>query len=234
LSCNVSSVNGLETASCEYSSVNGLETASCEYSYADDFNIYVKTEKAAARVLESVTEYLERKLKLKVNRDKSGVGRPWKKKFLGYSMTSNKEPKLKVAPTSVKRFKKKLKNKFREGRGRNVKKFVETELNPILRGWSNYFRLGETKLIYEELDSWIRRRLRCVLWRQWKRGRTRTKKLIARGIAKDRARKSSHNGRGTWWNSGASHMNEAYPKRYFDLIGLVSLVDKQHQFQLIT
>lgn len=202
--------------------------------YADDFNIYVNTEKAAARVLESVTEYLERKLKLKVNRDKSGIGRPWKKKFLGYSMTLNKEPKLKVAPESVKRFKKKLKNKFREGKGRNVKKFVETELNPILRGWSNYFKLAETKLIYEELDSWIRRRLRCVLWKQWKRGRTRTNKLIARGIVKDRALKSSQNGRGAWWNSGASHMNEAYPKRYFDLIGLVALVDKQRQFQLIT
>lgn len=200
--------------------------------YADDFNIYVNTKKAAERVLISVTDYLERKLKLKVNRDKSGAGRPWKKKFLGYSMTSNKEPKLKVAAESLKRFKEKLKTKFREGRGRNVKRFIEFELNPILRGWSNYFRLGETKLVYEELDGWIRRRLRDVLWRQWKKPFTRTKKLIARGISNERALKSAQNGRGAWWNSGASHMNEAYPKRYFESIGLVALVDRQRQCQL--
>lgn len=202
--------------------------------YADDFNIYVKTEKAAERVLTSVTKYLEHKLKLKVNRDKSGTGRPWKKKFLGYSMTSNKEPKLKVAAESIKRLKKKLKTKFREGRGRNVKRFIEVELNPVLRGWSNYFRLGETKLVYGDLDGWIRRRLRCVLWRQWKKPRTRTKKLIARGISKERALKSAQNGRGAWWNSGASYMNEAYPKRYFESIGLVALLDRQRQSQLAT
>lgn len=202
--------------------------------YADDFNIYVRTEKAAERVLISTTEYLEHKLKLKVNRDKSGTGRPWKKKFLGYSMTSNKEPKLKVAAESVKRFKKKLKTKFRESKGQNVKRFVETELNPILKGWSNYFRFGETKGVYEELDGWIRRRLRCVLWRQWKKPRTRTKKLIARGISKERALKSAQNGIGAWWNSGASHMNEAYSRRYFDSIGLVALLDRQRQFQLAT
>jgi len=200
--------------------------------YADDFNIYVKTEKAAERVLTSVTEYLEHKLKLKVNRDKSGTGRPWKKKFLGYSMTLNKEPKLKVAAESVKRFKKKIKTKFRVGRGRNVKRFIEVELNPVLRGWSNYFQLGETKLVFGDLDGWIRRRLRCVLWRQWKKPRTRTKKLISRGISKERSLKSAQNGRGAWWNSGASHMNEGYPRRYFESIGLVSLVDRQRQFQL--
>ncbi|MFH1305814.1 MAG: group II intron reverse transcriptase/maturase [Candidatus Omnitrophota bacterium] len=202
--------------------------------YADDFNIYVRTEKAAERVLTSITEYLEHKLKLKVNRDKSGTGRPWKEKFLGYSMTSNKEPKLKVAAESIKRLKKKLKTKFREGKGRNVKRFIEGELNPVLRGWSNYFRLGETKLVYGDIDGWIRRRLRCVLWRQWKKPRTRTKKLIVRGISKERALKSAQNGQGAWWNSGASHMNEAYPKRYFESIGLVALLDRQRQFQLAT
>jgi len=202
--------------------------------YADDFNVYVKTKKAAERVLTSITEYLEHKLKLKVNRDKSGTGRPWKKKFLGYSMTLNKKPRLKVALESVKRFKKKLKTKFREGRGRNVKRFIEVELNPILRGWSNYFRLGETKLVYEDLDGWIRRRLRGVLWKQWKKPLTRTKKLRAQGISKERASKSAQNGRGAWWNSGTSHMNEAYPKRYFDAIGLVALADRQRQFQLAT
>ncbi|MFC1807762.1 group II intron reverse transcriptase/maturase [Candidatus Omnitrophota bacterium] len=200
--------------------------------YADDFNIYVRTKKAAERVLTSITAYLEHKLKLKVNRDKSRIGRPWKGKFLGYSMTSNKEPKLKVAAESMKRLKKKLKAKFRVGKGQNIKRFIETELNPVLIGWSNYFRLGETKLVYEEFDGWLRRRLRSMLWRQWKRRLTRTKKLIARGISRERARKSALNGRGAWWNSGASHMNEACPKKYFDSIGLVALLDRQRQFQL--
>jgi len=202
--------------------------------YADDFNIHVNTGKAAERVLTSITDYLEHNLKLKVNREKSGTGRPWKKKFLGYSMTLNKEPKLKVAAESVKRFKRKLKTKFREGRGRNVKRFIEIELNPVLRGWGNYFRLGETKVVYEELDGWLRRRLRCVIWKQWKRPYTRMKKLMGRGLLKERAGKAAWNGRGPWWNSGASHMNEAYPKRYFDSIGLVALLDIQRKFQLAT
>lgn len=200
--------------------------------YADDCNIYVRTEKAGMRVLESITRYLERKLKLKVNRDKSKVTRPWRSKYLGYSMTVHKKPKLKAAVESIKRLKKKLKIEFRKGRGQNLKRFIEAELNLTLRGWINYFQLSEVKEVFEELDGWIRRRLRCIIWRQWKRPKTRYKKLRARGLTEEQARKSAGNGRGAWWNSGAPHMNEAFPKRYFDSLGLVPLYDNMCRFQL--
>ena len=136
--------------------------------YADDVNIYVGSRRAGERVLESIEKFLNRRLRLQVNRQKSAVDRPWKRKFLGYSMTWHKRPRLKVAPSSVERLKTKLKKAFRQGRGRNLGKFIE-ELTPTLRGWINYFRLSEVKGIFEELDGWIRRKLRCIIWRQWKR-----------------------------------------------------------------
>lgn len=198
--------------------------------YADDCNIYVRTQRAGERVMESVTQFLEKKLKLRVNREKSAVDRPWKRKFLGYSMTSHKQPRLKVAPQSVKRFKDKLREMFRRGRGRNPAKFIE-ELTPVLRGWLNYYQLAQVKGVFEELDGWIRRKLRCILWRQWKRPRTRAKRLMKRGMTEARAWKSAYNGRGPWWNSGASHMNQAYPKKFFDELGLVSLLDRLFRIQ---
>jgi RNA-directed DNA polymerase len=169
-------------------------------------------------------------LKLKVNKEKSAVDRPQKRKFLGYSMTFHREPRLRVAPASIERLKNKLRELFRQGRGRNLNRFVET-LTPILRGWVNYFQLAEYKGIFEELDSWIRRKLRCILWRQWKKPYTRAMNLMKRGIDENRAWMSAANQRGAWWNSGASHMNEAFPKRFFDSIGLVSLLGQLHRIQ---
>lgn len=198
--------------------------------YADDCNIYVQSQKAGERVMASVTRFLEKRLKLKVNQGKSAVDRPSKRKFLGYSMTANRQPRLKVSPQSIERLKNKLREVFRRGRGRSVRQTIE-ELTPILRGWMNYFKFAQVKGVFEELDGWIRRKLRCILWRQWKRTYTRAKNLMKRGIAKDRALKSAMNGRGPWWNSGASHMNEAYPKKYFDSLGLVSLLDYLRQIQ---
>lgn len=198
--------------------------------YADDCNIYVQSKQAGERVMSSLTEFLEKKLKLRVNPEKSAVGRPWRRKFLGYSLTSHKEPRLKPAAGSVKRFKAKLKGVFRGGRGRNLKRFIE-DLGPILRGWMNYFRLSEVKLIFEELDGWIRRNLRCLLWRQWKRPFTRVRRLMQRGLDEVRAWQSATNGRGPWWNAGASHMNEAFPKSYFDELGLVSLPNHLRRLQ---
>ena len=195
--------------------------------YADDCNVYVKSRSAGERVKESITRFLEKRLRLKVNEEKSAVGRPWDRKFLGYTMTSNREPRIKVAESSVKRLKGKVREIMRRGRGRNIGKLIEEELTPLLRGWMNYFRLAEVKVIFEELDSWIRRKLRCIIWRQWKRTWPRVKGLMRRGLAKDRALKSAMNGRGPWWNAGASHMNEAYPKLYFDRCGLVSLLDQR-------
>ena len=121
----------------------------------------------------------------------------------------------------------------RRGRGRSLG-MVITELTPKLRGWMNYFRLAEVKGIFEELDQWIRRKLRCIFWRQWKRPYTRAKRLMRRGLDQVRAWRSATNGRGPWWNAGASHMNLAFPKRYFDNSGLVSLLDQLHKLQRTT
>ena len=202
--------------------------------YADDCNIYVKSKRAGDRTLESITEFLKQKLKLTVNHEKSAVARPWDRKFLGYSMTVNMKPRLKVAKASVDRLRVKLKEVFRRGCGRNLKRLVNEELNPILRGWGNYFSLAEVKITFEELDGWVRRKLRQILWKQWKRNHTRAKNLMKRGISEERSWKSSMNGRGPWWNSGASHMNEAYPKMYFDSIRLISLQDLLRQYQRAT
>lgn len=201
--------------------------------YADDCNIYVRSKRAGERVLASITWFLAKRLKLKVNQTKSAVDRPWNRKFLGYSMTFHKQPRLKVAPASVKRFKSKLKDLFRAARGRNLARFI-TELTPILRGWVNYFRLAEVKCVFQELDGWIRRKLRCILWRQWKRTVTRAKNLMRRGLDEVRAWKSATNGRGPWWNSGASHMNACFPKSYFDKLGLASLLNQLRHLQSIT
>ena len=192
--------------------------------YADDCNVYVKSRHAGERVMESLTRFLEQKLRLKVNREKSAVGRPWERKFLGYSMTFHMKALLKAAPQSVKRFRLKLKELFRVGRGRNLERFIREALNPVIRGWANYFHLSGTRGTFEELDEWLRRKLRCMLWRQWKRVWTRFRRLKARGLDEVRAWKSVTNRRGRWWNSGASHMNEAFPKRFFEQVGLLSLL----------
>src|SRR5215470_2929950 len=180
--------------------------------------------------MKSVTRFLSERLRLKVNAEKSAVGRPWERKFLGYTMTWHKQPRLKAAPESIRRLKAKVRMIIHEGRGRSLSQ-VTKDLNRLLRGWMQYFRLAEVKGIFEELDGWIRRKLRCLLWRQWKRTFTRAKNLMKRGLERDRALKSAMNGRGPWWNAGASHMNEAFPKSYFDRCGLVSLLDQRLKFQ---
>ena len=197
----------------------------CFCRYADDCNIYVGSRRSGERVLASVSRYVEGKLKLKVNVAKSAVDRPWRRRFLGYSFTYHRNPEIRVPAKSVKRFRQNLKELFRMGRGRNLRRFINETLNPVLRGWINYFRLSKTKGFAEALDGWIRRRLRLILWRQWKRWRTRYKRLVTRGLSEARAYKSVCNGRGAWWNSGASHMNDAFRKNYFDELGLVNLLE---------
>ena len=198
--------------------------------YADDCNIYVRSRRAGERVMTSITRFLEKRLKLRVNQGKSAVDKPSRRKFLGYSMTAHKQPRLKAAHQSIERLKNKLRELFRRGRGRNLAKLIE-KLTPVLRGWINYYRLAQVKGVFEDLDGWMRRKLRCILWRQWKRPYTRAKNLMKRGLTEARAWKSATNGRGPWWNSGASHMNEAYPKKFFDVLGLVSLLDYLRQIQ---
>ena len=191
--------------------------------YADDCNLYVHSQRAGERVKASVTKYLLETLRLKVNEKKSAVARPWKRKFLGYTVTMDKATRLRAAERSIKRFKDKLKDMFRGGRGCNISQFIKEKLNPVVRGWKNYFRLNMVKRIVEELDGWIRRRLRVILWRQMKRTKTRARRLMERGLEEQRAWMSAGNQRGAWWNAGASHMNEAYPMKYFRELGLVEL-----------
>lgn len=201
--------------------------------YADDCNIYVQSKRSAERVMISISRYLQERLKLKVNREKSAVERPWNRKFLGYSMTWNRQPRLRVDKVSLQRMRLKLKELFRQGRGRNVERFIK-EMKPVLVGWANYFALSDVKGSFEELDSWIRRRLRCIIWRQWKRPKTRAKNLRKQGLDEFTAWKSANNGRGPWWNAGASHMNLAFPKKHFDELGLVSLLDQVKRIQFTT
>ena len=169
----------------------------------------------------SITRFLVRAAEATVNGAKSAVDRPWKRKFLGFTMTAHKEPRLRVAK-SVKRFKGKLKAALRQGRGRNIARSQGPRAR--LRGWIGYFRLADGKGIFEEMDGWMRRKLRCILWRQWKRPRTRYARLMQRGLTEERAWASSSNGRGPWCNAGASHMNDAFRAAFFSSLGRPSLL----------
>lgn len=196
----------------------------CFCRYADDCNIYVRTRQSGERVMASLKRYLEKKLRLKVNEAKSRVDRPWNCKFLGYSMTVQRRPRLQAAVQSVERFKLKARQLFRQGRGRNLERFIMEDLNPLLRGWANYYRKATTSNHFEDLDRWIRRKLRCLIWRRWARVGTRARQLIRRGFTKQKAWCCAYNGRGPWWNAGSSHMNAAYPNSAFERMGLISIV----------
>ena len=195
--------------------------------YADDCNVYVSKQRSGERVYASLTCFLENKMRLRVNKEKSKVDKPRNRKFLGFSFYSKKGGVgIRIAPASVERVYKKVKTLCRQGRGWNLGRFIKELLNPYLRGWINYYRIADAKTILEQMDEWIRRRLRLILWRQWKRRWTRRNKLIAAGLSEQRAVESAFNDRGPWWNSGASHMNHAFTKRYFQKLELVSLLNR--------
>ena len=206
------------------------ELAFCRY--ADDCNIYVRSRVAGERVMGGVRVFLEEVLHLRVNTAKSAVARPWERKFLGYSYTAQRDTRLRIARESVQRLTQRVRELLRSGRGRSLAQTIET-LNPLLRGWIGYFQLTQSKGILEELDGWVRRRLRCLLWRQWKRPRTRGRKLRALGLEAEHAWRSAGNGRGPWWNAGASHMNLALPAAHFTRWGLVSLLREQQRLQCV-
>ena len=201
--------------------------------YADDCNVYVGSQRAGQRVMAAITGFLEQRLKLKVNAAKSAVARPWQRKFLGYSMTWHRKPKLKIAQPSRERLAEKVRQRLRRARGHSLKQIIE-QLNPVLRGWVVYFRLTDVKGVLEDFDGWLRHKLRALLWRPWKRNHTRAKKLMQAGLTELRAWQSATNGHGPWWNGGASHMNAAYPKSWFDRMGLVSLLDTQRRFSSVS
>jgi group II intron reverse transcriptase/maturase len=201
--------------------------------YADDCNIYVGSERAGAGLLHSLTEFLAEQLKLTVNQAKSAVARPWQRKFLGYSLTWHRAPKLRIAVSSLGKLSEKVQVLLRGARGQSLGATIQT-LNPVLRGWAAYFKLAETKRALEERDGWIRHKLRCILWRQWKRPYARARNLMKRGLLEERAWRSATNGRGPWWNAGASHMHAAFPKSWFDHLGLVSLLDTVQRLQRVS
>jgi RNA-directed DNA polymerase len=193
--------------------------------YADDCNIYVRSKRSGERVLGSIERFLKDRLRLQVNRDKSGVDRPWNRKFLGYTFTTHFQSKLKVAQQSVLRLKARLRELFRQGRGRSLGRVIK-QLRPKLIGWVSYFRKSEVRIVFEELDQWIRRKLRVILWRQWKRPKTRARELMRRGLPPERAWTSAMCGRGPWWHAGASHMNQAVPTNTLSQLGLPSLIQE--------
>lgn len=201
--------------------------------YADDCNIYVGSQRAGQRIMESVKGFLADRLRLTVNEAKSAVARPWERKFLGYSVTAQQSSKIRIAKHSIQRLKDAVRKLSIEGRGRSLPHTIE-RLNPVLRGWMNYFSLSQSRRPIEELDAWVRRRLRCVVWRQWKRPKTRESRMRSHGLDAQRAWKSSVNGRGPWWNAGAKHMIAALPPKYFTQLGLVSLVVTHQHLQRST
>ena len=201
--------------------------------YADDCNVYVRSRRAGERVLASLTRFLSERLKLKVNVAKSAVDEPWRRKFLGYSITWHREPQLRIARPSLVRITERVRALLRGARGRSLSQTIE-QLNPLLRGWAAYFKLTRAKQALETLDGWIRRKLRCVLWRQWKRVATRARNLMRRGLTEERAWRSAGNQRGPWFNAGAHHMHAAFPKSWFDSLGLVSLLDTVRRLQRVS
>jgi RNA-directed DNA polymerase len=201
--------------------------------YADDANIYVRSRRAGERVLTGVERFLSQRLKLALNREKSRVARPWICDYLGYGMSRHQQPRLRVASTSLQRLRDRLREILRRIWARSTRYIVE-QVAPVLRGWASYFKLAQSKRPLEELDGWMRHKLRCVVWRQWKRPSTRARNLIRLGLGEARAWKSATNGRGPWWNSGASHMNQALPKKLWDRLGLVSILDTINRLSRIT
>ncbi|RJG11156.1 group II intron reverse transcriptase/maturase [Pseudomonas cavernicola] len=198
--------------------------------YADDCNIYVRSKAAGEQLLKQMKGFLTERLKLQINEAKSACAKPSTRKFLGYSLTAHRQARLRIAPQSLQRLMARVKELLRQGRGRSLTHTIET-LNPVLRGWIGYFQFTQTKNALESLDGWLRRRLRCLLWRQAKHRQGRTTMLRRQRLTEDRAWRSARNGQGPWWNSGASHMNAAFPKRFFDALGLISLLDTQRHLQ---
>ena len=192
--------------------------------YADDSNIYVGSERAGLRVMASISQFITKKLKLTVNRDKSAVGRPWERKFLGFRFTSGRVLKRSIAPPVRRRFKKRIREITWRTRGVSLQRMVE-DLSRYLRGWRGYFGFCETPSVLRELDSWIRRRLRSVVWKQWKRGRKRFAELRARGVGKDLAAKTAGSCHGSWRLARSPALSIALPNAYFTSLGLPSLVD---------
>jgi RNA-directed DNA polymerase len=187
--------------------------------YADDCNIYVRSQMAGERVMASVEQFLAKRLKLKVNRAKSAVARPGARKFLGFSFTGGREPRRRIAPQAIDRFKKRVRELTRRTRGASLPQIVK-ELSVYLIGWRGYFGFCETPSVLRALDQWTRRRLRAITWKQWKRGRARFAELRRRGVGRDLAAQTAGSPHGPWRLSKSPALNVALPKAFFVSLGL--------------
>jgi RNA-directed DNA polymerase len=188
--------------------------------YADDCNVYVKSERAGQRVMASLRRLITTRLRLKINENKSAVAKPYRRKFLGFSFTSHRTPKRRIAPQALERFKKRIRTLTSRMRGRKLSAVI-SELNTYLNGWRGYFGFCETPSVLRELDGWIRRRLRCYLWKQWKKiGRRRTE-LLQLNVPQTWARSLAASSKGPW------HISDVLSKfllpEYFDSLHLVRL-----------
>jgi RNA-directed DNA polymerase len=191
--------------------------------YADDCNIYVGSERAGQRVMESVTSFITHRLKLKVNQAKSAVAQPRQRKFLGFSFTGEREPRRRIAPKAIARFKERIRERTHRTRGISLRQMVK-EITTYLRGWLGYFGDCQTPSVLQNLESWLRRRLRSVVWKQWKRGRTRFRELRKRGVGTDLAAQTAGSPHGPWRIANSPALAIALPNAYFAQLGLPPMV----------
>jgi len=200
-----------------------LERRGLRYArYADDCNVYVRSRRAGERVMRSITRFITTKLKLKVNEQKSAVARPWERKFLGFSFTNGMEPRRRIAPKAVMRFKERVRELTRRTRGVSIERMAE-ELTQYLRGWLGYFGKCETPKVLKDLEKWLRRRLRSVIWKQWKRGTIRFAELRKRGVGKDLAAQTAGSAHGPWRLAESPGLHLALSNAYFDSLGIPRL-----------
>ncbi|HEU0007929.1 MAG TPA: group II intron reverse transcriptase/maturase [Terriglobia bacterium] len=193
--------------------------------YADDCNIYVRSERAGQRVMESVTRFITQKLKLKVNEAKSAVARPQERKFLGFSFSAGPEVKRVIAPKALDRFKQRIREITRRAKGVSIETTME-ELAPYMRGWRSYFGFCETPEVLISLTRWVRLRLRAALWRQWKTPRRRRAALLELGVRPRLASNTAGSGRGPWYLAKAKALSVGLSNAYFKSLGLPSLFEE--------
>jgi RNA-directed DNA polymerase len=191
--------------------------------YADDCNVYVRSERAGLRVMDSIERFLRKRLKLKVNRHKSAVAKPQDRQFLGFSFTSGKALKIKPSTKALKSVKRRVRQITRRSRGVSLMQIIK-ELSQYLTGWLGYYRLIETPTVLRDLDSWIRRRLRCFVMKQWiKNCHTRYRGLRALGVSDYGARPVAGSHKGPWAMSNMKPVKVAMPNRFFADKGLFCL-----------
>jgi RNA-directed DNA polymerase len=193
--------------------------------YADDCDIYVRSERAGQRVMKSITHFITQKLRLKVNETKSAVARPQERKFLGFSFSVGPEAKRVIAPKALERFKQRIRDITRQAKGVSIETTIE-ELAPYMRGWRNYFGFCETPEVLIGLTRWVRLRLRAALWRQWKTQRRRRAALLDLGIRPRLARNTAGSGLGPWYLARAKALSVGLSNAYFKSLGLPSLVEQ--------